>query len=952
MTFEEQKQQILDQANIVDIISNYLPELRRKGVNYVCNCPFHDESTGSFTVSPSKNMFTCFGCGESGNVFDFVIKYLHVDFNEAKNIIATKSGIYLDASPGYKKPESVMSKVAPRETFTYETKEFTKYELTLLGPKITPEICKDFNLVSLRYFIRPQNKDGESWKVESTNDFPIFMYDFGTWGKIYQPLSTDYRFSYYGVKPDSFIFGNRKVMDMIAKARKGKKPTKRPAKDDIDEDDEDNAPDKRLSSLVLCSGGSDAMNLYAETKHQVCFLNSETADLSDYEYKQLLKPIVLERQLYVLFDLDRTGIEKANNLGLRFIDLKIVYLPADLRRFKDRKGKPCKDVKDFFMFYRHPRYKDVKYLLESIIKTSLPLQFWDVTYDKEGNFKGYDINNQQLYGFLAALGIYRLPNEQSKKTFVYIHLQKNVVKVITDEGLQSYVNELLVRYLNENLDYWNVNLINTIHRSNQVKIGSLEKLHSVDLDFKSYGKDFDFLFFRNTAVKATAKGIEMIRFENVEQCVYESKILDFDFRKLDAPFNIEYTKEYLEVKNDFEAASKSDINYTALKKAYEKFDPLKRFKLTINDKEFSTIRYIYNTGRTHWRKEEAKIPLDEEEIAEQNLHFINKVMALGYLMFRYKDDSRPYMVYGMETDLNEVGTHMGGTGKSMFFNLIDFVRSLFPVDGQNVKKDADETMFAGIHKGITDFIYFDDLHKHVDLHRFMPMATGNMIVRNLYENRIVLPYDESPKVGFSSNHGLDKFDSSMRRRTWFTGFSSYYHPEDQSLGLSERSPRTEFGCNIPKDYNETDKNRFFNFMAYCLHTYIKFGIRVNPPMENIEKRMMQRNLTDEFIWWADEYFENQLNMDLDKNLVFEAWKIGCLSETVAKNVKTSTLKKKMEEYCRYHKHIFNPSDLLVTESDIKRGEKRGYADGKDIHYWHIRTADMQEAIDKQTEVEF
>lgn len=951
MTFEEQKQLILDQTDIVDLISGYL-DLKRKGVNYVCNCPFHEEKTGSFTVSSSKKMYTCFGCGKSGNVFDFLIDYLHIDFNEAKNILITKAGIILDEKSGYKKPDSTMTKVKPQDTFTYETKEFTKYELTLLGPKVTPDICAQFNLVSLKSFTRPKNADGDSWKIESTPDFPIFMYEFDGWGKIYQPLSANYRFSYYGEVPDSFIFGNKKVMELINKKRSGKLPSTKPAAEDISEDDDDYVEDKRLDSLILCSGGSDAMNLYAETKHQVCFLNSETAELSDYEYKQLLKPIVKDRRLYVLYDLDRTGVEKAYHLGLRFIDLRIVNLPADLRRFRDAKGRPCKDVKDFFMFYKHSRYTDKKFLLESIIKTSLPLQFWDVTYDKEGNFKGYDINNQQLYGFLAALGIYRLPNEQSKKTFIYIHLQKNVVKVIPDEGLQSYVNELLVRYLNENLDYWNVTLINTIHRSNQVKIGSLEKLHLVDLDFKSYGKNFDFLFFRNTAVKVTNKGVDMIRFENVEQCVYESKILDFDFRKLDAPFEIEYTPEYKNAKIAFEAASKGDPNYTSIKKEFERFDPLKRFTLAINDTTFSTIQYIFNTGRTYWRKEEAKIPLSEEEIAEHNLHFINKVMALGYLMFRYKDDSRPYMVYAMETDLNEVGDHMGGTGKSMFFRLVEFVRSLFFVDGQNVKKEADETMFAGVHKGITDFIYFDDLHKGVDLHRFMPMATGDMIVRNLYENRIVLPYEESPKVAFSSNHGIDKFSSSLRRRTWFTGFSSYYHPEDQTLGLSERSPRTEFGCNIPKDYTDKDMNRFYNFMIYCLHAYIKFGVRVNPPMDDIEKRMAQRKLTDEFIWWADEYFEDKLNKNIDKNEIFEAWKIGCLSEVASKTVRITTLKKKMEEYCRFHKHIFNPVDLLESETEIKRGEKRGYDSGKDIYYWHIRTADKQEEINNKEIQEF
>ena len=64
-------------ANIVDIVSTYLP-LKKNGANYTCTCPFHNEKSGSFTVNASKNIFKCFGCGESGNSIDFLIKYKNV----------------------------------------------------------------------------------------------------------------------------------------------------------------------------------------------------------------------------------------------------------------------------------------------------------------------------------------------------------------------------------------------------------------------------------------------------------------------------------------------------------------------------------------------------------------------------------------------------------------------------------------------------------------------------------------------------------------------------------------------------------------------------------------------------------------------------------------------------------------------------------------------------------
>ena len=65
---------IRDQSDIVDIISEEV-SLKRKGVNYFGACPFHDEKTPSFSVSPSKQIYHCFGCGNGGNVFTFLMEF-------------------------------------------------------------------------------------------------------------------------------------------------------------------------------------------------------------------------------------------------------------------------------------------------------------------------------------------------------------------------------------------------------------------------------------------------------------------------------------------------------------------------------------------------------------------------------------------------------------------------------------------------------------------------------------------------------------------------------------------------------------------------------------------------------------------------------------------------------------------------------------------------------------
>ena len=79
-------------ADIVDVISDYVT-LKKKGVNYQACCPFHNEKTPSFVVSPSKGVFKCFGCGKGGNAVTFVMEHENVTYPEALKIVARKFGI-------------------------------------------------------------------------------------------------------------------------------------------------------------------------------------------------------------------------------------------------------------------------------------------------------------------------------------------------------------------------------------------------------------------------------------------------------------------------------------------------------------------------------------------------------------------------------------------------------------------------------------------------------------------------------------------------------------------------------------------------------------------------------------------------------------------------------------------------------------------------------------------
>lgn len=91
---DELIEEVRSRSDIVDVISGYV-RLQKKGSTYFGLCPFHNEKTGSFSVSPGKQMYYCFGCGAGGNVFTFLMQYENLTFPEAMAELAERAGVEL-----------------------------------------------------------------------------------------------------------------------------------------------------------------------------------------------------------------------------------------------------------------------------------------------------------------------------------------------------------------------------------------------------------------------------------------------------------------------------------------------------------------------------------------------------------------------------------------------------------------------------------------------------------------------------------------------------------------------------------------------------------------------------------------------------------------------------------------------------------------------------------------
>lgn len=128
---DELLEEIRSRNDIIDVISQYVT-LKRSGRNYFGLCPFHNEKSPSFSVSPDKQIFHCFGCGVGGNVFHFIQKIENISFIESVQMLAERAGVKLPTLSNYED-----EKVAKLKAKVYDVNRFTAefYHKNLYKPE-------------------------------------------------------------------------------------------------------------------------------------------------------------------------------------------------------------------------------------------------------------------------------------------------------------------------------------------------------------------------------------------------------------------------------------------------------------------------------------------------------------------------------------------------------------------------------------------------------------------------------------------------------------------------------------------------------------------------------------------------------------------------------------------------------------------------------------------------
>ncbi len=837
----------------LDIILHYYPQAEGCVDNKKKFKRRSDEDDASACLKEYAECYKVTDFGDSGTAMsplDICMHEENIKFPEAIALLASRYDVRDELNHSVNKPDirkrpaTVDEKEGSR--FFELEQTFTQEQLQVLGPRVKQEHVEALHWYVAKSISYVRNR--EVTTKYTTPTYPIFMRECACrdkdgnaakFYKIYEPLNPDkqWRFSYTpdGVKPKQFINGLSELQRAYNEFNDGEEKV---FKQDPKNQDKPYQMQK-LPEAFICSGERDALCVRALGCHPLWF-NSETYKVSPEEMKDINRYV---ERVYNIPDIDATGVRKGTELALRFMDIYTIWLPTWLSGYRDRRGKPRKDFRDFVEL--RPQQTDFRNLLA----LAMPARFWEESWSERSRKYTYEINTSHLHYFLTLNGFFTLKDDTSD-TVRYIHRNGCIVSEVKAKDIAAFLKRFAMeRYLS-------VEIRNLILNSPRTSESTLSQLDEIRLDFSSYTPTSQFLYFRDCSWEITKDGIKQHLGEIGDgRSVWESNVIPHKVSVLPPMFEVTHTTD----------AEDQDL-----------------FDITINEHKSCFFNYLINTSRVHWRKELETHWADKgieeaeayrtahkfdiagpllalSEIKEQKQNLINKLYAIGYNLHRYKSPSRAWALYAMDNKIGEEDECNGRSGKSFLFKTFRYFMRTVNLSGRNYKLLDNPHVYdqVDIH---TDFVLVDDCDRYLPMSQFYDNITSGMTVNPKNNRSFFIEFEDSPKFGFTTNYVPREFDPSTSARMLYMVFSDYYHQKTEENDYQEtRSIRDDFDRNLmtPTDYTEDDWNQDFNFFAQCLQFYLSLadkGLKIQPPMDNIIKRKYKADMGAGFEDWAYGYF--------------------------------------------------------------------------------------------------
>ncbi|MDL2141197.1 hypothetical protein QQY79_01585 [Flavobacterium tructae] len=793
-----------------------------------------NENTGIYIVYNHSSK-------ESLNAIDHVKKERNLEFLQACEYLFQMFGLS-KAKVQFLKPETKFEPTEkPLEYYKIDySKKIDNYQF--FAPFLTPDVCKDYDFYGVNSYSKV-TKTGKLKTVIANDKYPIFAYKQKDFSKMYEPNAPkgdDFLFKHHflGNKPSRIIYGWDRLFAKVDFDEIERLITaKTKAKNDREKKDiQELIEDLKLDSVIIATGGSDGLNL-ASLGYNVIWFNSEAEIINSDEYYKLTKIV---KTVYYVPDLDETGIKQAVTMGMQFINIKILWLPEYLK--KENK----KDLRDWVCKYKNEPLEKVQGKFRQLLSQALNFQFWD-TMDKS-----VKLNPKKLLHFLKHKNfrLYKQPFANSdtgkEDDGYFIQIENNLIT----KTFPSDIKRCTTQWLDDN--YHHINIYNMILRSPFFNQNSLKALPYFEYKRNNSGIDFQYYFFNNKAAKVTKDKIELINYsKNLDVNIWEEEKINH-FVDLVNPFFETYT------------------------------DELNRKRIKILDNSSNYLKVLINTSRIHWQKDadltgrDTNIfninssKLDDNENYLQELHLLNKMYCVGYLLHQYKSASKTYMVLGVDfAGGTSVKGSYGGTGKSFLQKSIFSMLDAISIGGKTLKDDNFPM------DGVTPkkrFVLFDDLLPYQPMEYFYNMITDNFIANQKGGVKYNIPFDDSAKVGATTNFAPEMTSSTKRRLLVYYN-SDYYHEktDDNNYPFSRKIADDFNDKNIlTKEYSAKEWNLDYNFFLQCIQFFLQQKEKIEAPMDTLINKNAMMQIGDNTVKFFNEFFSDQTNLNnwIEKAPVF------------------------------------------------------------------------------------
>lgn len=903
----------------LDIILSYYPQA---GECLDSRKPFRmrNERTPSAYIKRFGEIWKVTDFGDDAhamNAVDICMKEEGRNFREALCILADRFGVSETLSASVNRAVITTRPATADEKegdFSYESRDrFSEKELEIWGPKVKQEHLDALSYVPLISYTKT-SKDRETGAlktttVASTETYPIFLRQCGEFVKIYQPLNPDkaFRFFYNGTKPKDFLNGLKELQTAYTQFNESQRITFEG--DPLNE----GRPYKvaKLQSACICSGERDAVNCLANGCYPL-WLNSETAPFTENMYKDVTKCV---ETLYNIPDKDDTGIRRGRELAFKYIDIRTAFLPDWLSDYRDNRGRPRKDLRDYV------ELRSSKHDFEALLKTAMPVRFWETTMTENGS--RLEVNTAYFIHFLSMSGFGRLEDTLSREEYL-VKVDGTMVRKVTAKDIRQYV----IAWLRERHE--DVKVLNLILNSNRTKGTTMEDLPLLNLSFSTCESDRQYVYFKNLCVEVTADKFSEHKANDMDRYVWEDNISQVHYRRTAPAFNFRRESEDM-----------WSICPTNIKSHY--------------------FRYLINASRIYWREElEQRATENAEENAryneankfnicgprlsfeeqqEQMQNLAAKLFAIGYLLHRHKDQARAWALWIMEDKISNDGESSGGSGKSFMIKFLENIKKILFLGGKNKKLTENQFIFQNVTES-TDIIWVDDADQHFDFTFFYDKITGSLETNKKHVDSNVMDFTKSPKFAFTSNFPPPNKDSATLRRLLFVVFSDYYHQKTDDNDYREsRRIYDDFNLELGGEHYTNEMwNDDVNFMLDCIQFYLKVSkevVKITPPMDRIKDRISIQIMGNQFRQWAEVYFHKNsenVNTYISKNDTFNAF----LRESNVKGWTTNKFSKAIREFCSQCDWVteLNPVELV---NDNKGRIIRKNFMGKSEEFYYIRT---------------